>query len=139
MLDNGAWSKLISGLTQATEAGKLQWERKETRAGYGGISGIQKTAFSALMDQRVLRARSNKTTYELTADSFGRAPYELTVWDTVDNRKKPIGSTTSSTDVQNRGAVYINSQLERLFKIADSSIEDPDEVVNRLLGDLGTD
>lgn len=139
MLDTESWKKLISGLIDATERGSLHWDRTKSSGAYGGLTAHQKSAFSSLMDQRVLRADLNDTTYELKSDSFGRAPYELAVWLTNKKQKQPIGTISSSTQVHQRDSYLINSDLERLFRKADSSIEDPEELVNRLLGELGSD
>lgn len=139
MLDTESWSKLITGLIHATERGSINWQRQNTSAAHSGLTSVQRTAFSSLMDQRILRANLNDTTYELKADSFGRAPFELAVWETSEKRKRPIGTVSSSTQVHHRESYLINSKLDRLFKVADSSIEDPEELVNRLLGDLDSD
>lgn len=139
MLDSQAWDRLIKGLIRATDEGTLVWEDKKSAAGYGSLTAVRRSALSPLIDERVLRASSKSATYELTADSFGRAPYELTVWEDVADRKTPIGTVKSSTAVQDHSAFHTNLALERLFQRAAASTVDSDAVVDRLLGDLGSD
>lgn len=93
MLDSQAWNRLIQGLVRATDEGTIVWKEAKYAAGYGGVTALRKSALSPLIDQRVLRASSKSVTYELTADSFGRAPYELAVWEEVNDRKTPMGLT----------------------------------------------
>lgn len=139
MLDSQSWDRLLQGLIRATEKGDLVWEGKKYAAGYGGTTALTRSALSPLIDQRVLRASSKSTTYELTADSFGRPPYELAVWGDVDDRKTPIGTIKSSTSVQVHNSYLRNMSLERLFQLAAASVVDSDAVVDRLLGELGSD
>lgn len=139
MLDSQAWDRLVKGLLRATDEGTLVWEEKKSAAGYGAMTALSRSALSPLIDQRVLRASSKSVTYELTADSFGRAPYELAVWEEVGDRKTPIGTVKSSTAVHDHNAFRTNITLERLFHRAAASTVDSDAVVDRLLGDLGSD
>lgn len=139
MLDSQAWDRLLKGLIRATDRGDLVWEGKKYAAGYGAATALTRTALSPLIDQRVLRASSKSVIYELTADSFGRPPYELAVWEEVDDRKTPIGTVKSSTAVQVHNSYLRNMDLERLYQSAAASIVDSDAVVDRLLGELGSD
>jgi len=139
MLDSQAWNRLIQGLVRATDEGTIVWEEKKSAAGYGSLTALSRSALSPLIDQRVLRATSKSATYELTADSFGRAPYELAVWEEVSDRKTPIGTVKSSTAVHDRNAFQTNIALQSLFHRAAASTVDSDAVVDRLLGDLDAD
>lgn len=139
MLDPQAWNRLIKGLVRATDEGTIVWKEAKSAAGYGGVTALGKSALSPLIDQRVLRASSKSVTYELTADSFGRAPYELAVWEEVNDRKTPIGTVKSSTAVRDHNAFQTNLALQSLFHRAAASTIDSDAVVDRLLGDLDAD
>lgn len=140
MLDSDSWQRLVKGLITATENGGLEWSRKQSPAGHGVATTLRLSALHSVLDKRVLRATAEATTYELTADSFGRPPYELAVWREAENKKKPIGALSSSTSVESRDFYQTNILLQRLFRVADTSAEEaPDALVDRLLGELGTD
>lgn len=136
MLDNDSWSRLLDRLISVTRDGELGWKRKDISSSHSEGSIMKFNILSSFSKQRVLQAATKSAVYELTSDPFGRAPFELAVWEKVNERTKPIDSIKSSASVDVYGNYMLNRKLEQLFKEADSSIENPEEVVDRLLGDF---
>jgi hypothetical protein len=139
MLDNESWLRLLDGLITATKLGKLQWEA------LGGNGELPVTTKAALMGtasrEKHFSARSEGVSYELSSeDPRGRAPYELVVRELGRTRQlKQIGTLRSSVEIRHAQTMRLNSVLEQLFQVVDSSIEPPSAVVSRLLRGLGLD
>ncbi|TDP89791.1 hypothetical protein EDF62_3088 [Leucobacter luti] len=135
-LDNKSLLRLLDGTQRATEKQKLRWERVGSATGVG-IAGLQRSVLSAFSSQTVLRAKTNEHLYELVADSYERAPFELTIWQRKSGQAQVVANYRSSTKVTEPEAIQVNRKLEKLFKTASNSIEAPSVVVDRLLQELG--
>lgn len=138
MFDSESWSRLIQGLVEATEREELTWERRNGATPHGSIiPNLGAAMMSSLTGRRFLRAKAKSGVYELSSDAFGGAPYSLTVWERSGENLKPIDHVKSSTDISK--FLGLNMDLERLYKVADASVVDPQVIVDRLLGDFSTE
>ena len=135
MLDNESWERLIQGLIKATKNGQLVWERRSATGTYG-MAGFSRSLLSSIMGRTVLRAQANSATYEISSGSITGAPYELYVYRRSEGARPYAEMVKSSTEVSDPSAYKVNQALAELFRLADSSAEDPDEVVDTLLGDF---
>jgi hypothetical protein len=135
MLSAKAWSRLIAGLNAATTAGRLKWQAYDRRYGTPtsavlGSGGI----LNFLNRPKVFRASSSGTWYEISSeDAYGRAPYELKIWEYDGTKTNSIGAVKSSTAVSDAASFEVNQGLEQLFAVVDGSVESEDEIVDRLL------
>jgi hypothetical protein len=139
MLDDNAWSKLINGLGASTRKGQLRWDAKSTRSGDGAAAfGVERMMADVLNRPEVFMATTKTAVYELASgDGFGRAPFELNVWEFRGLTTHPIGSLKSSTSVGVAQSYKLNQQLEELFKVVNASTETSEQIVDRLLAGLG--
>lgn len=137
MLDSMAWLKLLGGLEAATSTGVLEWQRTGQPPG-NSINALATAMMEALTRQKQFVARTATTQYELSAvNSYDRAPFELVVIELGGANAKLLDSLRSSTAVGDMDTYQLNQRLEQLFHLVDSHVQSPDEVVDRLLGELG--
>jgi hypothetical protein len=136
MLDKEDWTRLINGIAEATQSGQLGWEESAVTS-----QPLAATALEAVLQgwhrQVTLVAVSRSTRYELSAASEGKAPYELVVLDVSPRKTRTLGSIRSSSSVSDGMNRAVNAALEELYQTVASGIESGEDVVNRLLGDLG--
>ncbi|WDG17489.1 hypothetical protein [Microbacterium sp. Clip185] len=123
------WTRLIDGLVDATESGRLRWEEEMPLPGPGGMS-----LAVVIRGDRTIKARGKDSLYELSS-SGGTAPFELSVsekqgheWRTVD----VLHSTPRYGDAR----FVLNQKLSELSLVAENTIERGSDVVDRLLGGL---
>ncbi|GAA1565594.1 hypothetical protein [Leucobacter aridicollis] len=135
MLDNETWERLIQGLITATREGKLVWERRNATGTYG-MAGFSRSILSTVMGKNVLRAQAPSATYEISTGLIMGAPYEFYVYRKGEGARPYAEMVKSSTEVGDPSAFKVNNALSELFRLADSSAENPDEVVDKLLGDF---
>lgn len=136
MLEVTAWNRLLKGLIDATNRGKLTWTRDNKRS--SAVPGIGSFGIgsSGIFDRLSLRASTKATTYQLEANSLGRSPFEITV---DQGNGEPIESLSSTSNIADPEAFELNRQLERLFRTASSSIVDSEALVEKLLGEIESD
>lgn len=136
LLDRDSWTRLVRGLRNATARGRLEWERRDIRAGEGARA-LGNLILDSMNRPRVFVGLAQDTRYELSsADSFGRAPFELSVWQLEGAKTKAVDSVRSSLDVSDYSALSLNAALQELFQTVDSTTESSAQIVDRLLRDL---
>ena len=137
MLEREDWLKLISGLVLATEERKLDWEPRDHRFADEKIHRIDESVFDRWRPLVYFATRPSGS-YEISsADGYGNAPYELTVWYQKGTKLVPLDRLVSTTDLTNMENRQLNVHLGNLFRIVQITTEDTSDIVSRLLGDLG--
>lgn len=136
MLDNGAWVTLIESLITHSRTGKLKWTRNGTIMATSGAAAFRSAFGTSVLKKISLTAKTKSTQYDLTAESGGRAPYSLTVHQIGAASTKLVGTVQSSTMMDLPAHSQVNRALASLFEVVNGTVEDPKEVLDRLLGDL---
>lgn len=136
MLEVTAWNRLLKGLIDATKRGKLTWTRDSKKSSTVAGIGVFGVGASGIFDKQSLRASTKATTYQLEANSLGRAPFEITV--DLGNGE-PVETLSSTSNITDSEAFELNRQLEKLFRTASSSIVDSEALVEKLLNEIESD
>lgn len=136
MLDNQSWLRLIDGLITATKSGRLEWDASDRRS---KMSVIASAPAGGLPSAQLFSAQVDGAHYELSSeDPRGRAPYALLVREiSRPGKLKLIGELRSSVEISDGQTMRLNSSLEQLYRVVDSTVEPPSAVVSRLLRGLG--
>src|SRR5690606_23768018 len=135
MIDPPSGARLLRGLVEATQGGRLIWT--ESTVGRATASALYLSGVG-LGHGRAFRAQKGGTSYELRADNLlGKAPYTLDIYEIGPSAKRAlVGSLESSTSVHDPTTFELNAGLDELYKLVNSSVESGDELVERLLDEL---
>lgn len=135
-MDDESWAVLIEGLVEATKVNKLQWGTGSVGAAGAGMHGLRRSALRAVWGSRVWHARSESAVYELSSDTLGRAPFELSVWTMEGDAMTPLASVESSLAQAEPEKQRVNRALDRLGQTISASASKSAQVVEKLLKDF---
>lgn len=130
------WEQLIGALVKATKDGELTWEQRDADSMLDGFAFVRSRTYG-LSTGRTIFANKQATTYELSSDPYGRSPYEFVILDSSGKSPKILAHYKSATTSLSPSLVNLDRDLDTLYKVASSTIEPPEVIVKRLLGELG--
>ncbi|WP_017792999.1 hypothetical protein [Leucobacter salsicius] len=135
-LDHDSWERLLAATIKATETRKLVWREEPIVRGVG-LDGFRQTLLSQLGAPKKFYAVTTSFSYELSADVYGRAPYELTIWNRGGPKPDVLANFKSSSAFNEPSTIEINQKLETLFRIVNGSSERKMKDFEKLLDELG--
>lgn len=133
MLDPSASVKLAKGLTNFTRKGVIRWEENSPSE-----LGSSLTVWRVMGRPKKYRASAGGASYEISSsDGLGGSPYELRVWELQGARMVAVAEITSSISLADPNQFELNDALKELFTLVDEMTETSEQIVDRLLGNLG--
>lgn len=128
--ERSTWIRLIKGLTDLTTDRKIAWEEHNETVD---------SSLQSLRPVKTLTARNASHAYMLTGGVHGSTPLEMTITDVSGKSPKRLARFASGGKISSSSQFVIAHHVGELFRAAERSITEPDDLVDELLAEWADD